>query len=143
MDEARVRRPRWVPLAVGALAIALLLTSATSAAAAQRERIGDRISLFDPPSAYPADTAFHLWHGFVFELANGDRAVGRSEFHLDLDGAPVAADFVDVDVLEARAVSRVWVFNFPDGLSGIHTFTGHWITRDGEDTIEVTIDFTS
>jgi hypothetical protein len=55
----------------------------------------------------------------------------------------VAADFTDVDVLAPGAVSRVWVFSFPDGLSGIHTFTGHWDTPDGEDILTVTVDFTT
>ena len=142
MDQTRSRLPRWARLAVGAVTIALLLTSATGAAAARRERVGDRISLLEPPASYPADTAFHIWHGFVFQRET-ERGYGRYAFQLDVDGAMVAADFIDVDVLAPGAVSRVWVFNFPDGLSGIHTFTGHWVTPDGVEDLEVTVDFTT
>jgi hypothetical protein len=142
MDHTRARLPSWARLAVAAVTIALLLASVTCAAAASRERVGDRISLFDPPTTYPADTAFHIWHGFAFHRST-ERGYGRYEFQLDVDGVATAADFIDVDVLEPGVVSRVWVFNFPDGLSGTHTFTGHWVTPDGEDIITVTVDFTS
>jgi hypothetical protein len=46
-------------------------------------------------------------------------------------------------VLAPTVVSRVWVFNFPDGLSGTHTFTGHWVTPFGDDEVTVTVDFTT
>jgi hypothetical protein len=131
----------WARLVVAALTITLLLAGVSSVAAAGRERVGDRISLFDPPTTYPADTAFHIWHGFIFEQGV-DRGYGRNEFQLDVDGVATTADFTEVDVLDPRVVSRVWVFNFPEGLSGTHTFTGHWITPDGEDIITVTVEFT-
>jgi hypothetical protein len=128
-------------MAVIAVTIALLLASVSGAAAAGRERVGDRISLLDPPTTYPADTAFHIWHGFVFER-QVDRGYGRYEFQLDVDGVATAADFIEVDVLDPGLVSRVWVFNVPDGLSGTHTLTGHWATPDGVDTITITVHFT-
>lgn len=142
MNRTRGRLPSWARLAVAAVTIALLLTSVSAAAAAGRERTGDRISLFEPPASYPADTAFHIWHGFIFERGV-DRGYGRYEFQLYVDGVATAADFTDVDVLGPGVVSRVWVFNFPDGLSGTHTFTGHWMTPYGEDVITVTVDFTT
>jgi len=142
MSKAKGRLSSWTRLAVAAVTIALLLASVTSAAAVGRERVGDRISLFEPPTTYPADTAFHLWHGFIFEQGV-DRGYGRFEFQLEVDGVSTAADFTEVTVLDPAVISRVWVFNFPDGLSGTHTFTGHWVTPDGEDTIEVTVDFTN
>ena len=139
-QTGRGRLPRWARLTVAALSIVLLLTSAGGAVAASKERVGDRISLFEPPSTYPADTAFHLWHGFVFE--DFDRGYGRYEFNLDVDGVEVAADFFDVDVFDRGTVSKVWVFNFPDGMTGTHTFEGTWITPDGEDSLAATVDFT-
>lgn len=141
MVQARRHRPTWARLVVAALTMALLLAGVSSVAAAGRERVGDRISLFDPPTTYPADTAFHIWHGFIFEQGV-DRGYGRNEFQLDVDGVTTTADFTDVDVLDPRVVSRVWVFNFPEGLTGTHTFTGYWMTPDGEDIITVTVDFT-
>lgn len=142
MDQTRGRLPGWTRLAVVAVTIALLLTSVGGAAAASRERVGDRIYLPDPPPTYPANTAFHIWHGFGFERGI-DRGYGRYEFQLEVDGVAAAADFTEVTVLAPTLVSRVWVFNFPDGLSGTHTFTGHWVTPDGEDVLDVTVNFTT
>ena len=125
MDQTRGRLPSRARLAVALVTIALLLTRVTGAAAASKERVGDRISLLDPPATYPADTAFHIWHGFVFQQGI-DRGYGRYEFQLDVDGVARAADFTEVTMVEPTLVSKVWVFNFPDGLSGTHIFTGHW-----------------
>jgi len=142
MDRTRGRLPSWARLAIAAVTMALLLASVSGTAASSRERVGDRISLFDAPTSYPANTAFHIWHGFIFQR-DLDRGYGRYQFQLEVDGVATVADFTDVDVLEPGAVSRVWVFNFPDGLSGTHTFTGHWVTPGGEDTITITVDFTT
>jgi hypothetical protein len=141
-EQTRGRLPSWARLALAVVTVALLLASVGGAAAASRDRVGDRISLLDPPTTYPADTAFHIWHGFVFQRET-ERGYGRYAFQLDVDGVATAADFIEVDVLAAGAVSRVWVFNFPDGLVGIHTFTGHWVTPDGTEDLSVTVDFTT
>lgn len=143
MDRTRGQLPGWARLAIAAVTVALLLASVSGAAAAARERVGDRIYLLDPPTEYPADTAFHIWHGFGFELGI-DRGYGRYEFRLDVDGEARAADFIEASSLAPTVVSRVWVFNFPDGLSaGQHTFTAHWVYPDGgEDVLETTVDFT-
>jgi hypothetical protein len=131
---------RWARLTVASLTIVLLLTSAGGAGATSKVRVGDRISLFTPPTTYPAATAFHIWHGFVFE--ESDRPLGRYAFVLDVDGVERAADFFEVTLVDRRMISKVWVFNFPNGLTGVHTFDGHWITPTGTDTISVTVDFT-
>ena len=136
----RDRLTRWTWLAVAALTIVVLLTTAGSVAAASKERVGDRISLLAPVETYPAGTAFHIWHGFVFE--DSDIGYGRYEFALAVDGIPRAANFFDVEVLDRGTVSKVWVFNFPAGLTGIHTFEGQWITPNGTGTISVTVAFT-
>ena len=137
---ARARLPRWARLTVASFTIVLLLTSAGGAFATSKVRVGDRISLFTPPTTYPAATAFHIWHGFLF--TESDTSLGRHEFVLDVDGVERAADFMEVSRVDRRLISKVWVFNFPNGLTGVHNFEGHWITPDGTDTIPVTVDFT-
>jgi hypothetical protein len=137
---ARARLPRWAQLTVASLTIVLLLTSAGGAVAVSKVRVGDRISLFTPPTTYPAATAFHIWHGFVFE--DSDKSRGRYEFVLDVDGVERAADFFEVTTVDRRLISKVWVFNFPNGLTGLHTFEGHWITPGGTDSLSMTVDFT-
>jgi hypothetical protein len=134
------RLPRWARLTVASFTIVLLLTSAGGTVAASKERVGDRISLLAPPATYPAATAFHIWHGFAIE--EDDKSLGRYAFVLDVDGVERAADFFEVTLLDRRLISKVWVFNFPNGLTGSHTFVGHWITPAGTDTISVTVDFT-
>ena len=106
-EQTRGRLPSWARLALAVVTASLLLSSVSGAAAASRERVGDRISLIDPPTTYPADTAFHIWHGFVFQRET-ERGYGRYEFQLDVDGIATAADFIDVDVLAPGAVSRWW-----------------------------------
>jgi hypothetical protein len=140
MDQSRGRLPRWARLTVAAITIVLLLTSVGGAVAASKERVGERISLFAPPDTFPAGTAFHLWHGFVFE--DFDRGYGRYQFRLDVDGVERAADFFEMDVFDRGTISKVWVFNFPAGLTGTHTFEGHWITPYSEDSVTATVDFT-
>jgi hypothetical protein len=79
------RLSRWARLAVAAATIALLLANVGGATAASRERTGDRIDLLtDPPTTYPASTAFYIWHGFIFESGDGGR--GHFEFQLEVDG---------------------------------------------------------
>jgi hypothetical protein len=133
------RLPRWARLTFAALTVVLLLTSVGGAVAASKERVGDRVSLLAPPETYPSGTAFHIWHGFVFQ--DFDRAYGRYQFTLDVDGIARPADFFEVTAFDRGTVSKVWVFNFPDGLTGTHTFEGHWITPGGTDTVTVTVDF--
>lgn len=134
--------PRWARLSLAALTIVLLLTSAGGAVAASKEPVGDRISLLDPPATYPSGTAFYVSHGFQFQ--DQDRSYGRYEFLLDVDGVQRAANYFDVGVFDRRTVYKVWVFNFPNGLSGgSHTFEGHWIVPGGEEfqAVTVTVDF--
>jgi hypothetical protein len=142
MKRPRIRGylPGWARLAVGVLTIALLLTAVGGAAAASKDRLGDRISLLAPPATYPADTAFHIWHGFVFQ--QGDVGYGRYRFELDVDGVERVADFFDVSEFDRGTVAKVWTFNFPAGLSGTHTFDGYWITPSGTSSVSATIDFT-
>jgi len=132
--------PVWVRLAVAAVTVAVLLTAVGGAAAATKVRVGDRISLLSPLATYPAGTAFHIWHGFVFQ--DGDVHLGRYRFELDVDGVERSADFFDVTTFDRGTISKVWTFNFPSGLTGTHTFDGYWITPDGTDSLSATIVFT-
>lgn len=134
------RLPRWARLTVASFTIVLLLTSAGGAVATSKVRVGDRISLLAPPATYPAATAFHIWHGFAFD--EGTKELGKYAFVLDVDGVQRAADFFEITLLDRRLISKVWVFNFPNGLTGTHTFEGHWITPAGTDDLSVTVDFT-
>jgi hypothetical protein len=116
------------------LGVAVLVTTAP-AAAKVKERTGDRIGLFSgAPLDFPANTAFHIAHGWgvAGEREAPPAPIGKFEFQLDVDGETRQADFVEREVTgTGQGPSRhllLWVFNFPDGMSGAHTLTGHWFT---------------
>ena len=110
------------------LLILSLLAMAAPATAAKKEPIGDRINvLIGSPTTFPAGSPFHILHGWV-PTSDAD-AIGIFDFELEVDGVLRKEDFVlrsaesgDPDVL-----IRLWVHNFPNGMTGTHTFTGHWL----------------
>lgn len=126
-----------VPVAL-AMLLALLLV-AGPAAAGSKEPVGQRISVFlGTPTTFPAGEPFHIRHGWGIGATEHPEQAGIFSFRLDVDGVPRDADFVlrSADTppkteYEAPVLNRSWVFNFPDGMSGTHTFTGHWIEPCG------------
>ena len=117
-------------LLVVLLGAAALLALAVPAAADPQERIGDRINVFlGTPTSYPANTPFHVVHGWV-EFDPGTtppEAVGKWFVTLDLDGQPVDVSVVERFVADDGTLSRFWVFNVPSGLpAGTHLFTATW-----------------
>lgn len=114
---------------LGALVIAL---GVTPAFAAPRERTGDRINLFVGDTEYPAGAPFYIAHG-IGAILGEDTAIGRGSFVLEVDGATAPASYMERDVADGMLTS-VSVFNFPAGMSGTHTFTGHWFAACGAPT---------
>ena len=76
--------------------------------------------------AFPANTPFNIRNGWA--IGPTTEAVGHFSFALDLDGTRLAEDFVlkTADAAIPDIVLQSWVFNFPDGLTGTHVFTGHF-----------------
>ena len=89
--------------------------------------VGDRISVYPGGEMeFPAETPFYIMHGF--QLSSDESAYGIYDFALEVDGILQKEDFKmfwkedgDPDVL-----LKLWVYNFPDGMTGTHEFTGHW-----------------
>jgi len=106
--------------------IVVLLVGVPSALAA-RDRTGQRIRLDAGPSTYPAGEAFYIQHGWVLEPS--ESPLGVFDFTLEIDGQYVAEDFVDHIVDNSHTppwINFQWVHNFPDGMVGAHSFSGHW-----------------
>ena len=102
----------------------LLITSPLLAA--QPAPVGERINvLFHNPEEYPADTPFHILHGWLFNVV--DAQPGHFDFMLEVDGVVQKNDWFSVTMDEPQNQIRLWGFNFPEGMTGTHTFTGHWI----------------
>ena len=118
-------------------ALATLLLAVPAAADSPKVPVGEKINvLLGSPTTFPAGTPFHIRHGWG--LAPADQALGIWSFRLDVDGVPRDPDFVlrSTDPVPATGydypvLNRGWVFNFPEGMYGTHTFTGHWIAPCG------------
>jgi hypothetical protein len=130
------KRRLSLPLALAVPALLALVLAAGPAAADPKEPVGDRISVFlGTPTSFAAGKPFHIRHGWGIGATEPPERAGLFGFRLDVDGVPRGADFVirttdpaPKTEFESPVLNRSWVFNFPSGMSGIHTFTGHWIT---------------
>jgi F5/8 type C domain-containing protein len=116
-------------------ALLVALSGAGQATAAQSDPVGARINVFaGTPTTFPAGEAFHITHGWGVGATDPPNAAGLWEFRLDVDGVPRAPDIVERSAgappqagYEFPLLSRFWTFNFASGMTGTHTFTGHWI----------------
>ena len=90
--------------------------------------VGARIGIFGGTTqSFPAGQPFHFSHGFTTKPST-DGSLGLWRFTLTLDGVEVKPSFIDIgqidDPVFGHLLHRVYVFNFPDGLTGTHTFGG-------------------
>lgn len=109
------------------LILTLIFLAIPSGASAHNEMVGERIGVFyDGSTDFPAGTPFHIWHGWV--QTSEDEAIGIFDFELEIDGVFQGEDFkmFTTDSGDPDILWRRWVYNFTDGMSGTHTFTGHW-----------------
>ena len=115
-----------------AFVIASALALVPAASAETNVRVGTRISLLAGGfQVFPAGEPFHIAHGWArrqtdpSNLGPAPRANGRYGFSLAVDGQEQPEDYVEHgDVSDL--FHRTWVHNFPNGMTGTHTFTGHW-----------------
>jgi hypothetical protein len=108
------------------LIIAILILAFPSVAFAYDELVGERILVYNGSTVFPAETPFHIFHGWV--QTSEDGAIGIFDFELEIDGVLQRTDMkmFSVDAGNPDVLWRLWAFNFPDGMTGTHTFTGHW-----------------
>jgi hypothetical protein len=100
----------------------VLMLAASPVLAADRVRVGERINVLSgSPETFPAGEPFHIAHGWGLPPVPMD-------FVLFIDGEEVSHDFIEKTVVttDPLYINRIWVHNFPDGMNGTHTFTGHW-----------------
>lgn len=93
------------------------------------QRVGIFACAFSPPCdeiTLTANEAFFVAHGFTSE-PNEDLLNPRHRFELQVDGDQVHGP-LDLDL---AASSKLYVFNFRDGMTGTHAFTGCWYATDG------------
>lgn len=107
----------------------VLLALPTPAAAGKKVPVGERVILtFGGTDTFTAGAPFHIAHGWILEF-NTD-SMGIFDFKLEVDGVPLKEDFVDRTVTSENPdqFTKLWTFNFPNGMTGTHIFTGYWYT---------------
>lgn len=116
-------------LTITGLVCCLFMAGLAPVAAGPPEPVGDQINvLFGTPTTFAANTPFHIEHGWLLDT-DEVKGAGLYSFELLLDGDMVPVSFKDVTVSAEGgvAMARTVVFNFPEGLSDTHTFTGVWL----------------
>jgi hypothetical protein len=108
-------------------ALLLLLLVTVPVYAKNAERVGNQISIWWGYYEQPQGEPFHIAHGFVF-LPPDDLPIGQRYFELEMDGVVLQEDFIERGRnKDSGLIDRIWVYNFPDGLSGFHEFVGRYI----------------
>jgi hypothetical protein len=105
----------------------LVAAAVVPVAAASKQPTGNRINLFAGDQSYPASTAFHIRDGWLFLDPTTIDAVGKYTFTLDVDGTPRSPDFKTSETGSDGSLLKLWWFNFPAGMTGSHTFVGHFL----------------
>ena len=110
------------------LFILFLLLIAVPVTARIEEPVGGQIDILQgTPNAYDADAPFHITHGW--EINPRDGYQGKMDFELYFDGKFRNEDYKYRTVGpsdDTEYVKLLWVHNFPEGMRGLHTFTGIW-----------------
>jgi hypothetical protein len=116
-------------LLVTILLLLVFLAMALPATANSLITVGEQISLIYGPNEFPAGAPFHMHHGWYGARPWDDPTpVGIWGFELEIDGIYQKPDYIWTGYnAEYEYIPRVSVYNFPDGMNGIHTFTGYWI----------------
>jgi hypothetical protein len=88
-----------------------------------RVAVGERIYIMntveEPRSEYPAGQAFYITHGW----GDPELVLGPLEYILYLDGVKLAVTEV-VTYFDGVSSWAVWLYNFPEGMTGTHIFRG-------------------
>ncbi|MFZ5915717.1 MAG: FecR domain-containing protein [Chloroflexota bacterium] len=93
------------------------------------EPVGQKINLFSPPEPriqFPAGEPFHIQHGWK---ENQDPLQIGLDFELEVDGILRNEDYLLMTIDpsgDEQMISRLWLHNFAEGMTGTHLFTAHW-----------------
>jgi hypothetical protein len=125
--------------------IAVLLLAFVVPAAAKNPKVptGEKIGMVTGSIEYPANTPFHFSPGWMFDPPDDIPMFPPYSFTLEMDGVQVPESFIlrSADPHREYPIQWGWVFNFPEGLSGVHTFTGWWCNGLGCHPEELTVTF--
>lgn len=93
-------------------------------------RSGERLNIYYSGwQTFPSATPFHIAHGW-FSESPPDELFALLDFQLQVDGVYREENFIESYLDESwdpPVYAKIWVFNFPNGMTGVHTFTGYWL----------------
>lgn len=119
------------------LSIIITLMITIPVMAAKLEPVGEQINVRIGPETgyYPENAPFFIRHGWMSVLEPGKppdvAKFAKSRFALEIDGELVEEDYVDIVRVPGEEpgtanIFQYFFFIFPEGMTGEHTFTGHW-----------------
>ena len=121
-----IRRKRFV--GVLALAASCMAFFASGASAAQTPT-GSQLLIWNSQQTYPAGQPFYFEHGWQMAVPSTE-GVGLWTFSLSVDGVPQMGfplnQVTTQDPTYGTLIFRPFLFNFPEGMTGTHVFTGNW-----------------
>ena len=126
-----VRRRNVTQRLVGAFALAVACAASfASSAAAAPAPTGTRLLIWGPAQqTFPAGQPFYFEHGWQSAVPS-TQGVGRWTFSLSVDGVPqmgfAEPQVTTQDPTYGTLIFRPYLFDFPQGLTGTHVFSGNW-----------------
>lgn len=122
---------------LASVAVLLVTLAVAGTATADIPRMGDqRVGLivcaqtgFCPEAVLTANEPFHVVHGFTSESCASQRNP-LHRFELSIDGVEQHGA-IDLGTTADGLCDKLYVFNFPSGTTGVHSFTGCWYGADG------------
>jgi hypothetical protein len=102
----------------------LVLVPAAPVSAGPKAPVGDKM-LWQGDISFPANEPFHREHGWLVPL--GDYPIGGFNFVLEVDGEVIKPSYkINERVRATNEFKKTNVYNFPDGMTGVHIFTGYY-----------------
>lgn len=136
-------------LALGALFLTLALAATTSAFATP-PAVGPELFPNPFPTCtaaltYPPNTAFHTAHGWAIAWPKGSTGAQKAAFNspgtnftLLVDGNHVAYNtYHEFDHVNG-VMDKLYLYNFPSGMTGTHTFTLDWYNVTSTPILQLT-----
>lgn len=104
----------------------LALVPIVPVSAGPREPVGEWMTWHIPVYSFPANEPFHHEHGWL-SLTPGEYPIGGYGFVLEVDGVVITPSYkINARDRATGTLKTTNVFNFPDGMSGVHVFTGYY-----------------
>ena len=108
------------------LILVLALIPSAPVSAGPKEPIGLLMTWGPTEDTFPANEPFHREHGWI-AMPWGEYPVGGFDFVLEVDGVVIKPSYKIFERDRAAGeFKKTNVYNFPEGMTDVHTFTGYY-----------------